>query len=145
MITDDDRKLKITKVLHAPIEQVWEVWTKPEHIKHWWGPTGFTNTIQQMNFKVNGEWIFTMHGPDGKNYPNRIMFQEIIPFKKIVFKHFNPNYIATINFESKGKEIALEWITLFETKELFDTVVKVFKADEGMKQNVERLEHYLSK
>ena len=82
-------------------------------------------------------------GPDGENYPNKSVFFEIVQCKKIVFQHFNPNYIATIVFEPKEKETSLEWTMLFETTELFETVVKVFKADEGLKQNAEKLENYL--
>ncbi len=138
-----NRELCITRMLSAPIDLVWEVWTKPEHIQHWWGPGGFTSTIHKMDVMPGGEWRLTMHGPDGKNYPNKSVFIEIVPFKKIVFQHFNPNYIATIVFEPKEKETLVDWTVLFETTELFETVVKVFKADEGLNQNAEKLENYL--
>lgn len=92
---------------------------------------------------AGGEWRLTMHGPDGKRYPNKSVFIEIVPFKKIVFQHFNPNYVATIVFHPKEKETLMEWTMLFETTELFETVVKVFKADEGLNQNVEKLENYI--
>lgn len=85
----------------------------------------------------------TMHGPDGKNYPNKSVFLEIAQHKKIVFQHFKPNYIATIIFEPKGKETLMEWTGLFENTELFERVVKVFKADKGLKQNVEKLTAYI--
>lgn len=139
------RELRITGTLHAPVELVWQVWTNPEHIASWWGPTGFTNTIHKMEVKPEGEWRLTMHGPDGKNYPNKSVFKEIVPLKKIVFQHFNPGYIATIIFEPKEKQTFLDWTMVFETAELFETVVKIFKADEGQKQNVEKLEAYLKK
>ena len=87
----------------------------------------------------------TMHGPDGTDYPNRSIFREIIPFKKIVFEHFNPHFIATILFESKGEETKIDWAGLFDTAEMRETVIKAHKADEGQKQNIERLEKYLSK
>ncbi len=138
-----NRELRITKMLHAPVELVWEVWTNPEHIAIWWGPSGFTNTIHTMDVMAGGEWRLTMHSPDGKEYPNKSVFIEIVPFKKIVFQHFNPNYIAIIVFESKEKETLMDWTGQFETAELFETVVKVYKADEGLKQNVEKLEKYL--
>lgn len=64
---------------------------------------------------------------------------------KLRFSTSIPNYIASIVFESKAKETLMEWTMLFETTELFETVVKVFKADEGLNQNAERLEEYLSK
>jgi len=83
------------------------------------GPTGFTNTIHKMDVTVGGEWRFTMHGSDGKKYPNKSVYIEIERFKKIVFQHFNPNYIATIVFEPKEKRTVMEWTVLFETTELF--------------------------
>ena len=138
-----NREMRITRMLDAPIDAVWEAWTNPEHIANWWGPNGFTNTIHKRDLMAGGEWRLTMHGPDGKNYPNRSVFIEIVPFKKIVFQHFNPNYLATIVFEPKEKRTLMDWIGLFETTELFETVVKVFKADEGLKQNVVKLENYL--
>jgi uncharacterized protein YndB with AHSA1/START domain len=41
-----------SRLLDAPIQLVWEVWTNPNHIKNWWGPTGFTNTILKFNFSI---------------------------------------------------------------------------------------------
>lgn len=146
-VNDDtaNRELRITKILDAPVELVWEAWTNPEYIAAWWGPDGFTNTIHKMDLEHGGEWQFTMHGPDGKNYPNRSIFREIVSFKKIVFEHFNPGFVATIAFEAKGAQTLLTWAMLFETPEMFDIVVKAHKADEGQKQNVARLEKYLLK
>jgi len=138
-----DRALNISKELNAPVTQVWEVWINAEHIAHWWGPNGFTNTILKMDVQAGGEWLLTMHGPDGKNYPNKSIFSEIIPYKKIVFEHFNPDFITTIEFASEGDKTVLNWQMVFETAALFDAVVKTFKADEGLKQNIVKLENYL--
>ena len=68
-----NRELSITRVLNAPPELVWEVWTKPEHITNWWGPFGFTTTTHEMNIKPGGVWRFMMHVPDGRDYPNKIV------------------------------------------------------------------------
>ena len=111
---------------------------------NWWGPNGFTNTIHKMDFIEGGEWNLTMHGPDGTNYPNKSVFKEIIPLKKIVMEHFHPNFITTVEFEDKINKTVLQWQMLFETVELFEAVVKAHKADEGLQQNVEKLETYLS-
>lgn len=143
--SDTGKELCITKTLNAPIELVWKVWTNSEHIAQWWGPNGFTNTIYKMDVEPEGEWHLTMHGPDEKKYLNKSVFKEIIPLKKIMFQHFNPNYVATITFEPKGKQTLLDWTMQFETAEMFEIVVKVFRADEGLKQNVEKLEEYLQR
>jgi len=139
-----NRALHITRLLRAPVDLVWEVWTNPKDIANWWGPGGFTNSIHKMDVTAGGEWRLTMHGPDGKKYPNKSLFIEIVPFKKIVFQHFNPNYMATIVFEPGENETLMDWTMLFETPELFETIVKVFKADKGLHQNAEKLENYLN-
>ncbi|MGZ3944420.1 MAG: SRPBCC family protein, partial [Mucilaginibacter sp.] len=138
-----DRELQIERTLNAPVELVWEVFTKPEHIVNWWGPNGFTNTIYTMDVRPGGEWDFMMHGPDGRDYKNRSIYREIVPLKKIVFDHFNPNFTTTIEFETKGSQTHLKWHMLFETAELFEAVVKAHNAAEGLKQNIVKLNAYL--
>lgn len=141
----ENRELQTTRIFKAPINLMWEVWTNPEHIVNWWGPNGFTSTIHKMDFQEGGEWKLTLHGPDGTTYPNRSIYKEIIPFKKIVFEHFNPHFITTVLFEAKGEETQIEWTLLFDTVEMYEIIVKAHKADEGQKQNIEKLERYLSK
>jgi uncharacterized protein YndB with AHSA1/START domain len=138
-----DRELKIERTLNAPVELVWKVFTKPEHIVNWWGPNGFTNTIYTMDVRPGGEWDFMMHGPDGKDYKNRSIYKEIVPLEKIVFDHFNPNFTTTIELETRGSQTQLKWRMLFETAELFEAVVKAHGAKEGLKQNIEKLNVYL--
>ena len=141
-----DRELIISRTLNAPVELVWEVWTKPEHIANWWGPNGFTNTISTMDMVVGGEWNLVMHGPDGTDYDNKSIFREVIPFKKIVYEHISyPWILATITFEAQGEQTFLNWHMLFESAEEFIKVVKTYKADEGLKQNLEKLGEYLKR
>jgi uncharacterized protein YndB with AHSA1/START domain len=141
-----DRELIITRTLNAPRELVWEVFTNPEHIKNWWGPNGFTNTINIMEVKPGGVWDLVMHGPDGTNYKNKSIFKEVVKPLRIVYEHVSaPKFTATITFEADGNKTFLTWWMLFETAAEFHQVVKVFKADEGLKQNIERLEAYLQK
>jgi uncharacterized protein YndB with AHSA1/START domain len=140
-----DRELILTRLLNAPIGLVWEVWTNPNHIKNWWGPNGFTNTIFTMDVQPGGEWDLVMHGPDGTDYKNKSVFIEIIKQKKIVYEHIStPKFTTTISFEELENKTMLTWHMLFETKEQFEQVVKTFKADEGQKQNADKLEKYLA-
>src|SRR3954469_5941108 len=98
-----DRGIQISRMFNAPIELVWEVWTNPDHIKNWWGPNGFTNTIHLMDVKEEGEWNLTMHGPDGTDYKNSSIFKEIIPLQKLVYEHISaPKFVATVTFEAQG-------------------------------------------
>ena len=141
-----DRELLLSRMLNAPVKLVWEVWTNPEHIKNWWVPNGFTNTIYKMEVNEGGEWNFTMHGPDGTDYKNKSVFKEIVKHKKIVYEHVSgPKFLATVTFAEQGNKTLLTWHMLFDTAEEFKQVVKVFKADEGLKQNIEKLENYLQR
>lgn len=141
-----NRELVITRLLNAPVELVWEVFTNPEHIKNWWGPNGFTNTIDTMEVKPGGIWEFVMHGPDGTDYKNKNTFKEVVKHQRIVFEHVStPKHTTTITFTAKNKQTTLHWHMLFESAEQLEQVIKVFKADEGLKQNITRLEDYLTK
>lgn len=134
----------MTRTVKAPVELVWKVWTEPRHIIQWWGPNDHTTTIHEMDFREGGEWKLTLHNhSNGQDYPNRSIFREIVPLKKIVFEHFNPHFFATVLFEAKGEGTRIEWTSLFDTEEMLETVINVFNAKEGQKQNFERLERYL--
>jgi uncharacterized protein YndB with AHSA1/START domain len=141
-----DRELYITKVLNAPRALVYKVWTEPEHIAMWWGPNGFTTTIHEMDLKPGGAWNLTMHGPDGTDYKNKSVFVEVVKPERIVFDHISsPKFRASVLFEEEGNKTRIHWRMLFETAESLENVVKVYHADEGQKQNVIRLEEYLTK
>ncbi len=141
-----DRELLISRTLNAPVELVWEVWTKPEHIAQWWGPDGFTNTIHTMNVEPEGEWDFIMHSPNGANFKNKSVFKEVVPLKKIVYEHVShPWILATITFEERGDQTHLTWHMLFASAEEFIKVIKAHNAAEGQKQNVIRLAAYLER
>jgi uncharacterized protein YndB with AHSA1/START domain len=139
-----DREFIVEKLLNAPIELVWKVWTDPDHIKNWWGPTGFTNTIHKMEMKPGGVWDLVMHGPDGTDYKNKSIFKEIVKHERIVYDHVSgPKFTATITFTEQGDKTLMRWQMVFDTAEEFQRTVKTFKADEGLKQNVIKLEDYL--
>lgn len=139
-----NRELTMERLLNAPISLVWQVWTEPEHIKNWWGPNGFTNSIDTMEVKAGGNWEFVMHGPDGTDYKNKSRFIEVVKPNRIVYEHINaPKHKTTITFIEQGNKTLLHWHMLFESAEQREQVVKTFKADEGLKQNGEKLEVYL--
>jgi uncharacterized protein YndB with AHSA1/START domain len=139
-----DREIKISRLLDAPVELVWEVWTDADHISNWWGPNGFTNTISKMEVQPGGEWDLVMHGPDGTDYKNKSIFKEVIKYKRLVYEHVSaPKFIATVEFERRDQKTYLTWQMVFETRESFIQTVKTFKADEGLKQNIEKLNRYL--
>ncbi len=139
----EDREMSITRAIKAPLDLVWAAWSNPGHIAAWWGPAGFSSSIHTMDFSEGGEWKLTLHGPDGTNYPNRSIFKEIIPFRKIMFEHFNPHFLTTVLFDPEEDHTRITWTMLFDTAEMREIIVKAHKAEEGQKQNIEKLERYL--
>lgn len=140
------RELFITRLLAAPQELVWQVFTDPAHISNWWGPDGFSTTIQTMDVVPGGEWKLVMHGPDGRDYKNLSIYTTVIPFEKLVYEHVSvPKFTATIEFLQEGNQTRLNWHMLFDSVESLEQVVKVFKADIGLEQNGDKLRAYLVK
>ena len=139
-----DRELTISRLINAPVSLVYEVFIAPDHIKNWWGPNGFTNTIFKMEVRSGGKWEYIMHGPDGRDYKNRNIFREVEKNKKIVFDHVSePTHTTTIIFTEQGAHTLLTFHLLFKTPEEKENTVKVFKADVGLIQNIDKLEAYL--
>ncbi|MGN7356603.1 SRPBCC family protein [Paenibacillus sp. SAF-054] len=150
-VRTQDREITLNRLLKAPRELVWEAWTKPEHLVHWWGPRGFTITLQQFDFRPGGHWNFTMHGPDGMNFPNLITFIEISKPERLVYttgdgEEDSPGqFQTTVTFEADGDCTSLTMRMLFATAEERDFVVKEYGAIEGGNQTLDQLEEMLAK
>ncbi|HEY2120528.1 MAG TPA: SRPBCC domain-containing protein [Candidatus Acidoferrum sp.] len=135
-----DREMFATRVFDAPRELVWKMWTEPERISKWWGPRGFTSTTSQMDVRPGGLWVHVMHGPEGKNYPNRIVYVEVVKPERIVYDHESyPPFRATATFEKQGEKTLVTMRMIFETAELRDKTAKEFGAVEGLQQTIDRL------
>ena len=80
-----EREIVITRVFDAPRELVFRAWTDPKHMERWWGPKGFTNTVEQMDVRPGGAWRIVMHAPDGGSYPAQGVYSEIVPPERLVF------------------------------------------------------------
>ncbi len=141
-----ERQLQFSRLLDAPIELVWEVWTDPAQIGIWWGPNGVTNNIKKMNVEPGGDFVVVMHNPDGRKHELEIVFRVIEKCKKIVYAQLNHfRCIATIEFEAVGDKTFIRWIMLFESKEFLIQCAKEYGVDWGLEQSGERLIQYLSK
>lgn len=141
-----DREIVATRVFDAPRELVFKMWTDPKHVAHWWGPNGFTSTIYEMDVRPGGVWRFVMHGPDGVDYQNKIVYAEIVKPERIVYSHVSgPQFQVTATFAEHGDKAKLTVRMLFESAAQRDKVAKEFGAVEGLNQTLGRLEKQLMK
>lgn len=89
MIGDDEllkRTVHIERVFDAPIHLVWEAWTIPEHIIKWWNPSGSDTKIEKHDFKIGGEWKYSMMMPNGKLFIAEGKYIDIVHHEKICSK-----------------------------------------------------------
>ena len=139
-----DREIVATRVVDAPREHVFEMFTDRQHVARWWGPKGFTSTIDEMDVRPGGVWRFVMHGPDGIDYKNKIVYDEIARPERLVYTHTGgAQFQATATFTSYGEKTVLAMRMLFESSRERDRVVKKFGAIEGLSQTLDRLEAYV--
>jgi uncharacterized protein YndB with AHSA1/START domain len=143
------KNLVISRLLNAPRELVFEAWTDPKHLIHWWGPNGFTLTNNEIEVKSGGVWKFMMHGPDGSDYPNKIIFIEVIKPEKLVYRHAGDDdtepvrFHVTVTFEKEDNQTKLTMNSVFESAEELDRLNREYGAIEGGRQHVSRLAEYL--
>jgi len=143
-----DREIIITRLLKAPRELVFEAWTKPEHVAHWWGPDGFTTTVHSMDVRVGGTLKMTYHGMGG-NFLNVLRYTEVIRPEKLCYTHGSGEendpgeFEVTVTFEEEGNNTRLTMYSLFKTAEVRDFVIKEYGAIERGNETINHLEEYL--
>jgi uncharacterized protein YndB with AHSA1/START domain len=141
-----DREIAATRILNAPRDRVFQMWTDSTQIGRWWGPNGFTITIHEMDVRPGGAWRFIMHGPDGRDYRNEVIYVEVVRPERLVYDHISgPVFRATVTFTAEGQQTRLTMQMLFATAELRDKVAREFGAVEGLHQTLGRLGEELAR
>jgi uncharacterized protein YndB with AHSA1/START domain len=148
-----DREIVVMRVFDAPREMVFEAWADPKQLVQWFGPEGFTTTVESFDFREGGEWVQVMHGPDRTNYPCSAMFTEVTPPEVIAY--FNRGgregeeeveFQSTVTFEAIGQQKTRLTIRMeFPSEEARDENVRRYGAIEGGRQTLNRLAIFLAK
>jgi len=143
-------EIVFTRVFDAPRALVFDAWTDAEKIAQWWGPAGFTTTTQKMDVRPGGVWRFVMHGPDGRDYQNRIVYEEVARPKRLVYAHGGAedvepvNFRVTVTFDEDGGKTRLTMRMVFPSAEERERVAREYGAVEGGRQTLARLAHYVA-
>lgn len=146
-VTGSDRTIRVTRLFSAPVATVFSCFSDPPNMSKWWGPNGFTTTTYSMDFRVGGSWHYTMHGPDGTDYPNFVRYTAIVPNRLIAYDHGTapdepPLFKQEISFaEEQGKTRVSFELTIADPAQRDGFIA--FGAVEGGWQNLERLDQYL--
>ena len=79
------RVLTMTRVFDAPRKMVFAAWTDPKQVAQWWGPTGFTTPVCELDVRPGGAILIHMRAPDGTIYPMSGVYKEVVPPERLVF------------------------------------------------------------
>ncbi len=142
-------ELYITRVYNAPVKLVWEAFTDPKHSAHWWGPRGFSITSHHKELRPGGTWKYTMHGPDGTDYPNIATYHEVEPCARLVYDHgatetTPPLFRVTVNFSEKNGRTTMDMTMALATPEAAKEIKKFVKMAGG-NSTWDRFAEYLDK
>ncbi|MGZ6009877.1 MAG: SRPBCC family protein [Rhizomicrobium sp.] len=149
-LDSDPRSIIGVREFDAPRDLVFAAFTDLKHLAQWWGPNGFTTTTHSFDFRPGGVWRFVMHGPDGRDYQNRITFEEIVPTERIVYRHGGSDDVEpvhfkqTVLFEDIGGRTRITCRSDFPSASARDRVIKEYRADTGLEQHMARLDEYVS-
>ncbi|MVO09715.1 ATPase [Flavobacterium sp. TP390] len=138
-----ENEIYSSRILETPVEKVYQAFAQPQHLKNWWGPEGFTNTIHEFNLQPDGKWVLTMHGPEKGNYENESVFTVVQPEKLVAWKRISqPLFNMEIHFkkiDEKSSEIAFRMIFKSVTE---CEKIKSFAGSKN-EENFDRLEREL--
>ncbi len=146
-----DREIVLSRDVDAPRVLVWEAFTSPGHVGRWWGPDGFTTTIEEMDVRPGGHWKHVMHGPYGTDYPNLSVFREVVAPEHIAYSHgggrkgTGTHFDSSWSFEALGRNrTKVTMRMVFPSAAERDRVIEEFDAVEGGRQTLARLADYLA-
>jgi uncharacterized protein YndB with AHSA1/START domain len=142
--------IRIIRIYDAPVALVWDAWTDSAKVAHWWGPRGFSLTTHSKDLRPGGSWVYTMHGPDGTDWPNFTRYLEVEPRARLVYDHgassedAQPMFRVTATFRDLQGKTELDMRMTLPTPEAAQQA-RVFVKAAGGNGTWDRLAEYVEK
>lgn len=139
-----EREIVITRVFDAPRTLVFEAWTKPEHLVHWWDPSGVPLAVCEIDLRPGGAFRFVNDGPDGAKYPFAGTYREIVPPERLILIGQNapPGAESVLIFHEREGKTTLTLTIRCATREERDALLKM-GVDAGTTRTLDNLDEYL--
>ena len=138
--------IRLVRSFAQPPARVWRAWADPGLLARWWAPEGFAATTHAFGFEEGGLWHFTLRGPDGIGYPNRIRFLAFDPPRRLAYRHEGEDEAEDAVFESeavlaetRGGGARLTLTMRFASVEVRDNVARAYGTVEGGRRMLARL------
>lgn len=128
-----------SRTIEASPARVWAAMSAPDRVARWWGPEGFTNTMHAFELHAGGTWSLTMHGPDGRDYPNESRFTRVVPAQTFEIEHISaPHFVLTVDLVPQGEHTLVRWRQTFDSVETYEKLVAIVSP--ANEQNLARLD-----
>src|SRR5258707_1023184 len=126
--TPGDREIVLTRVFDAPRRLVFDAFSKPELLKRWFGPRGWSLVVCEVDLRVGGGFRFVLRSPDGREMGMRGVYREIVPPERSVHMESFDDYpgesqVTAVFVEQEGKT-TLTATVLYPSQEVRDAVVR---------------------
>ncbi len=141
-----EREIVMTRVFNAPRQMIYDAWTKPELLKRWFGPRGWSLVVCEIDLRVGGKWRFVLRGPDGNEMGMGGVYRELAPPERDVHTEKFDDYpgeslVTGVLTESAGKTTMTATI-LYPSQEVRDAVIKS-GMEHGAAESYDRLAEML--
>lgn len=136
MAASKPNEIRLIRTYDAPVSVVWDAWTVPDQVAKWWGPRGFSITTHEKDLRVGGTWRYTMHGPDGTDYPNLTTYFVVEPHRRLVYDHGAsddrpPLFRVDVTFAEANGKTTMDMTFSLATAEAAAQTLKFIKAAGG--------------
>lgn len=145
--TPSDREFVITRVFDAPRDLVFEAWTKPEHVRHWYGLRSMTTTVCEIDLRTGGAWRWGQSGPDGQDIVFSGVYREIVPPERLVYTEMfelmpGPEIVVTLTFDEADGRTTLTSTSLCPSPDVRDQILAT-GMEKGVVETYDRLAEHL--
>lgn len=141
--------IHIVRRYDAPVQAVWDAWTDPAQVAQWWGPRGHSITHHSKDLRTGGHWSYTMHGPDGAEWPTVTKYLEVEPLRKLVYDHGGNDdqpalFRVTVLFSEADGKTVMDMRMHLPNPEAAQRIRSIIKQANG-NSTWDRLAEYLAK
>ena len=139
VIDRDARTIVLTRVFSAPCEQVFEAWTRPQHVTCWWDPTGQPLAECEIDLRPGGAFRFVNQHPPGAHRFAGV-YREIAPPRRFTFEAMGA--IGRVSLDETGGKTLLTVTIECSSTEQFDQFLKM-GIDTGTAATLDNLAAYV--
>jgi uncharacterized protein YndB with AHSA1/START domain len=142
-----DTTIAARRFVEAPRQEVFDAWTKPEHVTRWMlGPAGWTMPVCEIDLRPGGAWHFVWRGPGGREMGMDGEYREVTTPERLVsterWGEPWPETLNTVVFSEDDEGTTITCIAAYPTKGARDAALETGMKD-GMNQSFDRLEAFL--